>query len=99
MVASNEKCGFEIIRHCHMELAEPTISQAFDDCVSEGANYIIVHPYFLVPGRHSKHDIPRMVRDAAKKHPGVQYWVTEPLGAHDKIIKVILEIAKEQINS
>ena len=74
-------------------LSEPTISQAFDECVSMGASDIVVHPYFLAPGRHSTRDIPRMVEEAAATHPGVTYSVTEPLGLHDKIIEVILEKA------
>jgi len=85
---------FEIISYCHMELAEPTIGQAFDDCVSQGAQHIVVHPYFLAPGRHSTQDIPNLVKDAAMKHPGVSYHVTEPLGIHENIIEVILERAK-----
>ncbi len=86
--------GFDIVTHCHMELAEPTISQAFDDCVSMGAEEVVVHPYFLAPGRHSTQDIPRMVSGAASSHPGVSYTVSEPLGLHDKIIEVILERAR-----
>lgn len=87
--------GFDIVKYCHMELAEPTIGQAFDACVSEGARSIVVHPYFLSPGRHSTKDIPEMVKEAAKKHPGVTFRVTEPLGVHGKIIEVILERAGE----
>ena len=85
--------GFDIVTHCHMELAGPTISQAFDECVSMGAEKVVVHPYFLTPGRHSTRDIPRMVSEAASSHPGVSYRVSEPLGLHDKIIEVILERA------
>ena len=84
---------FDIVVYAHMELAEPKISQAFDACVAEGANEIIVHPYFLAPGRHSTQDIPNMVKDAAKQYPHVSYRVTEPLGIHPKIIDVILERA------
>lgn len=93
MVMESSECEFDIVHHAHMELAEPTISQAFDTCVSEGAGEIIVHPYFLAPGRHSTKDIPRMVEDVAKNHPGIFYHVTEPLGVHPNIIKVILERA------
>jgi len=96
LIKKKNDSEFEIIAHCHMELAEPTISQAFDDCVSKGANHIVVHPYFLAPGRHSTQDIPRMVMDAASSHPGVSYKVTEPLGIHDNIIEVILERARIQ---
>jgi len=81
------------VRYAHMELAEPTIQQAFEACVKAGATQVIVHPYFLSPGRHSTRDIPRMVADAARAFPGVQYCVTEPLGLHPKIGEVVLERA------
>lgn len=96
LLKSDEKCRFDIIRYCHMELAEPTVSQAFDECVAEGASHIVVHPFFLVPGKHSKQDIPRMVAEAASKHKGVSYYVTEPLGVHEKIIEVVLERANSK---
>lgn len=93
MVRQNSRCQFDIVHYAHMELAEPSIPQAFDSCVAEGAEEIVVHPYFLAPGRHSTKDIPRMVMEAAQKHPGVTHYVTEPLGIDAKIIEVILERA------
>lgn len=91
IIRRNNNSEFEIITYCHMELAEPTISQAFDDCVSKGATHIVIHPYFLAPGRHSTQDIPRMAKNAAESYPDITYTVTEPLGIHNKIIEVILE--------
>lgn len=82
---------FDIVEHCHMELCAPSVKDAFARCVSAGATEITVHPYFLVPGRHSKSDIPRMVAEAARDFPGISHRVTEPLGLHDKIIEVVLE--------
>lgn len=93
LAVKSNPAGFEIIRYCHMELAEPTMAQAFDECVAEGATDITVHPYFLAPGRHSTRDIPRMAEEAARRHPGISYKVTEPLGLHEKIIDVIFERA------
>ncbi len=94
-LVESKESGFDIVKYCHMELTEPTIEQAFDACVEEGAVSVVVHPYFLSPGRHSTKDIPAMVKAAADKHPGVAYRVTEPLGVHGKIIEVILERAGE----
>ena len=91
LIKNRSNSNFDIVRYSHMELAEPTISQAFDECVMEGADEIIIHPYFLAPGRHSKQDIPEMVKNAALKHPRVLYRVTDPLGLHPKIIDVVLE--------
>jgi sirohydrochlorin ferrochelatase len=80
-----------IVRIAHMDLASPTIADAFDACVAEGAGAIVVHPWFLVPGSHTTHDIPRLVRKAAGRHPGVDVRITDPLGAHPGIAEVILE--------
>lgn len=85
--------GQHCVHHAHMELAEPTIRQAFETCVQEGATAVVVHPYFLSPGRHSMSDIPRMVAEAARAFPGIAYCVTEPLGLHPKICEVVLERA------
>ncbi len=74
----------------HMELAEPTIDQAFDACVAAGAREIIVHPYMLAPGRHATADIPRQVQAAAARHPGIRYAVTAPLGLHPLLADVVL---------
>ena len=86
-----EDTGYEIIEFCHMELAPPTLDDAFTKCVKKGASEITVHPYFLVPGRHSKTDIPNMVKNLIDKFPGIDCKITEPLGLHDKILDVILE--------
>ena len=85
--------GLDCVHFAHMELAEPTIEQGFETCVREGATAVVVHPYFLSPGRHSTSDIPRMVAEAAKAFPGIQYSVTKPLGLHAKICEVVLERA------
>jgi sirohydrochlorin ferrochelatase len=85
--------GLDCVHYAHMELAEPTIEQGFETCVRGGATAVVVHPYFLSPGRHSTSDIPRMVAEAAKAFPGVAYCVTEPLGLHPKICEVALERA------
>ena len=85
-----ETLGTAIVEHAHMELAEPTIEQAFAACVARGAEHIVVHPYFLAPGRHSTVDIPRLSADAAARFPGVTHAVTEPLGLEDRMIDVVL---------
>lgn len=90
-IRTDPSSPFDMVEHCHMELCAPSVKDAFARCASAGATEITVHPYFLVPGRHSKSDIPRMVAEAARDFPGISHRVTEPLGLHDKIIEVILE--------
>lgn len=81
--------GRPIVTAAHMELARPSIAEAFDECVRRGATRVVVHPYFLAPGRHSTTDIPRLAAEAAARHPGIGYHVTAPLGLDEKITQVI----------
>lgn len=91
--------GAHIVEIAHMELAEPTIAEAFARCIAQGAKRIVVHPYFLAPGRHSTSDIPRMVAEAAAAHPGVAYSVTAPLGLDPRMTDIILGRIEESLNA
>jgi sirohydrochlorin ferrochelatase len=86
-----ETAGAAIVEPAHMDLAEPTIEQAFARCVAQGARRVVVHPYFLTQGRHGTQDIPRMTAAAARMFPGVSYCVTEPLGPDRRMLEIILE--------
>lgn len=74
----------------HMELAEPTIAQAFDRAVADGADFVFIFPYFLSPGRHSREDIPRMCADAAARHPGVRWHCSGPIGLDAIMAELII---------
>jgi sirohydrochlorin ferrochelatase len=91
------ECG--IVEPAHMELAEPSIGQAFDRCVALGATMVVVHPYFLAPGRHSTTDIPRMTAEAAAQHPGVRFHVTQPLGLDEKIAQLMIQRIEHCVTS
>ncbi len=73
---------FAIVEPAHMELAEPTIAQAFTNCIRRGARRVLVFPYFLSPGRHSTEDIPALVAAAAKAFPDVCWLIAAPFGLH-----------------
>ena len=82
-----------IVRHAHMELAEPSIERGIESCVASGASEIIAFPYMLSPGRHSTSDIPAMVSAATQRHPGVHVRVTPAFGIESELGEVILRRA------
>ncbi|WJX68272.1 sirohydrochlorin ferrochelatase [Trifolium repens] len=84
-----QKTGYQIVEPAHMELAEPSIGDAFQSCVQQGARRVIISPFFLSPGRHWSQDIPSLSAEAAKQHPGVSYIVTAPLGLHELLVDVV----------
>ncbi len=81
--------GRSIVEPAHMDLAEPSLAAAFTRCVLRGAHTVVIHPYFLLPGRHWSDDIPRLAATAAARYPGVNWLVTAPLGLHEGLIGVI----------
>lgn len=83
------KTSYRIVEPAHMELAEPTIKDAFGKCVQQGASRVIVSPYFLSPGRHWKQDIPALAAEASKEHSNIPYIVTAPLGLHELMVDIM----------
>lgn len=73
-----------------MELAEPTIEQAVAACAARGARRVVVAPYFLSRGRHIQEDIPALVAQAQRAHPGVRCVVAAPLGG-DPLMAQLLD--------
>ena len=80
-----------IVEVAHLEIAEPDISEGIDACVKQGATQIVVHPYFLGPGRHTTEDIPAQVERAGERHPNVRIRISEALGGHAALIDAILD--------
>ncbi len=74
--------GYDIVEAAHMELAGPSVADAFDACVAAGATTVVVVPYFLWPGSHWDRDIPVLAAEAAARHRDVGYLVAAPLGPH-----------------
>lgn len=80
-----------------MELAQPTIEEAFDRCVAAGAQKVVLHPFFLSPGRHVTSDIPALMKAAAKRHPEVAWVVSEPLGLQELMPRVMHAAVSESV--
>ena len=80
-----------IVEVAHMEIAEPDIFEGIDACVKKGATQIVVHPFFLGPGRHTTEDIPAQVERAGERHPNVRIRISETLGGHAALIDAILD--------
>jgi len=86
-----ESSHYEIVEAAHMEIASPSIDDAFAGAVARGATEVVVHPCFLLPGRHWKHDIPELCAAAARAHGDVPWRLTRPLGDSARLLEAIAE--------
>lgn len=64
----------------YLNYSEPPFAEAVAKCVAEGADRVIVAPYFLVPGKFVQVDLPQAVAAVQAVYPGVAFEVAEAIG-------------------
>jgi len=93
------KSTYSIVEIAHMELAAPTLADAFTRCARSGASEVVIVPYFLASGNHATGDIPRMASEAAakvkKEFPNLHWKLGQPLGFDERIVDVVLDRAAQ----
>ena len=80
-----------IVEAAHMEIATPTLADAFARCIERGATKIVIHPFMLAPGKHVSEDLPRLAADAANACQGAAFVIAEPLGKHEGVIDAVMD--------
>lgn len=80
---------------CFLELAEPDIDTAAARCVDQGAEWVVLLPYFLSAGVHVRRDLTTACEHLAERFPRVQFCLGEPLGRHLLLIEVVAQRAAE----
>jgi sirohydrochlorin cobaltochelatase len=78
-----------LVRFAHLELAEPSLPAVIDQCVAAGARAINNQPFFLAPGKHAARDIPKLLADAQRRHPHVQFELGRVIGADPLLAELI----------
>ena len=80
-----------VVRPAHMELASPSISEAFDALAEAGCATIVCHPFFLSQGRHVREDVPALLDEAASRH-NIPYSLTPPLGEAPALLDLVHDV-------
>jgi sirohydrochlorin ferrochelatase len=96
LISKNMAADFPIITTGFLELTEPSIPDAIDLCVQQGATDVQVLPYFLAAGRHVEHDLPAEIVAARKIHTGLPVNVLPHIGGSPNMIGLIQSIARKQ---
>ena len=83
--------GFDIVEVSFRENHSPNIQEGIDACVNQGAERILLVPYFLYLGAHVLEDLPRELDDARLRHPGVEMAMGRHLGVHKRLAKLVID--------
>ncbi|MCG8351363.1 MAG: sirohydrochlorin chelatase [Chloroflexales bacterium] len=79
------------VQPCFLELADPPIAQAIDECVTAGFQHIVALPLLLGAASHQKNDIPTALNLARARWPEVSIYYGTPLGAQYTLVCTLAE--------
>ncbi len=80
---------YPIVEVGFMECNAPSIPEAIDRCVAQGAERVIAVPYFLHTGNHVADDLPGLLEEAQGRHPAVGFLMGDYIG-HDALIADVI---------
>jgi sirohydrochlorin ferrochelatase len=83
--------GYEIVEVSFRENHSPNIQEGIDACVKQGAERILLAPYFLYMGAHVLEDLPKELEEAKLRHPGVEMAMGKHLGVHKRLAKLVID--------
>jgi sirohydrochlorin cobaltochelatase len=73
----------------YLELMSPTLDEAVESLIAEGALAVTVFPLFMAQGSHLKRDIPRILEAIRKAHPHVPIGLEASIGETPEILAAI----------
>ncbi len=87
------RAAYPIVEVGFMECNEPTIPDAIDSCVAQGAAKIIAVPYFLHLGTHVADDLPTLLEEGQTRYPNIVFEMGPYLGLSPLVTEVMAERA------
>ena len=88
-ISENLKQDYPIVEAGFLELAEPLIPDAIENCIQQGASDVCVVPYFLSAGRHVQEDVPAEVDKARAMHKEIPMVILPHIGGAPMMIDLI----------
>jgi sirohydrochlorin ferrochelatase len=79
----------------YLNYSEPPFLEVVERCVAQGVTEIIVTPYFLVPGKFVRVDIPQAVAEAQERFPQMLFRVAEAIGFEERLAEALIQSAKQ----
>src|SRR5580692_10672877 len=81
--------SFDTVQEAFLECNDPSIPEAIDMCAASGAREIVAVPYFLHTGKHVADDLPTLLEDGQRRHPGITFRMGEFIGRSAYITNIL----------
>ncbi|HHY66770.1 MAG TPA: sirohydrochlorin cobaltochelatase [Alicyclobacillus sp.] len=88
---------WEIVEAAFLEITPPSIPEGIERCINQGASRVVIVPYFLHLGKHVLRDLPRIIEEAGRRHPGIQIGLGGHLGYDPRLALIVEERAEQAL--
>jgi sirohydrochlorin ferrochelatase len=89
--------GYPIVEPSFLELATPTIAEAGESCARQGAEQVVLVPWFLSAGLHVRRDLVEACDALASRFPVVRFRLAEPLGRHPLLVDIVMQRIRDTL--
>jgi sirohydrochlorin ferrochelatase len=86
---------YAVVEGSFLELAAPDIDEGAARCVAQGAERVVMLPYFLSAGVHVRRDLTACRDRLASRFGQVQFLLAEPLGRHPLLLEIVGDRVRE----
>ena len=76
-----------------LQFTNPTLEEAVASAIAEGAQKVLVIPYFLFEGIHLAEDIPEVLGKLGERYPELEFVLTSTLGTDGRLAEIVMERA------
>ena len=90
--------SFAVVEHAFLQYVPPTPQEVIERCVGLQVDRIVIVPFFLQAGAHVTRDIPELIEKARKEHRKIEIMVTDYVGAHPLMSRVVEELSGKGSN-
>jgi sirohydrochlorin cobaltochelatase len=77
------------VRAAYLEIDAPSVLDAIGTAADHGATRIRLIPYFLHHGNHVGTDLPALVDEARRLHPGVAIGIEDHIGSDPALVDLL----------
>jgi sirohydrochlorin ferrochelatase len=88
-ILAKKRGGYAYVNYSFLEVLPPFIPEGISQCITAGAKYITVMPYFLYPGMKLKDTVKQSAKIGKDKN--LKLMITKPLSYHPMMAQLIID--------
>ena len=81
----------------YLDACAPDLPAATQSLIAQGVQHLIVLPLFLGTGKHAREDIPCLLDELRRQHPGCQFDLQTAAGENPRVTALLAQLAIEAV--